>query len=69
MNDEYFYKLVCIDDSNPIEYRVLLEKNISTLDEAHEFVQIHMHEFIPNLVKWMLIPFKKDAIKINGEPA
>lgn len=66
--DEYFYKLVCIDESNPLEYTVLLEENVDTLDKVHELVEKHIHEYIPNMVKWMLIPFRKDSVVI-GESA
>ena len=64
--DEYFYKLVCVDESNPLEYTVLFEKNVDTLDMAHELVQRHIHEYIPNMVKWMLIPFRKDGMAVRG---
>lgn len=67
--DNYYYKLVCVDDTNPMEYQVLLDKNVSTLDEVHAFVERHIHEYILDLVKWILIPFKKDDVKVNGKPA
>ena len=63
--DNYYYKLVCVDETNPMGYRVLNDENFDSLDAVHEFVQRHINEYIPNLVKWMLMPFKKDEVRVK----
>lgn len=67
--DKYCYKLVCVDENNAMGYRVLSDELFNNLDDVHTFVEDHINQYTPELTKWMLLPFKKDAIKVNGEPA
>lgn len=54
-----FFKVVCVDESDPFEYRVLEEANRGSLKEVHDFVneRLEQHEG----AKWMLIPFSCKA--------
>lgn len=60
--DNYFFKLVCIDESNPIEYDVLEDVNIENLENVHEYVREHIQKHTPEHSKWMLIPMKKKFV-------
>lgn len=55
----YYFKLVCVDDNNPIEYCVLEDVNIENLEEVHKYVIDHIKKHTPEHSKWMLIPIKK----------
>lgn len=60
--DAYYYKLVCVDETNPLEFEVLEDMNVGSLDDVHKFVTEHIKDHQPDRTKWMLLPFKKDAI-------
>ena len=60
--DAYYFKLVCVDETNPLEYEILEDMNIGSLDDVHRFVKEHIKDHQPDRTKWMLLPFKKDAI-------
>lgn len=61
MNDpsHYAYKIVCVDETNPLEYEVLEDVNVSNLEEAHKQVvdRISRHNIINT--KWILLPIPK----------
>lgn len=68
--NKYYYKLVCVDENNPVSgYRVLTDELFDNLDDVHEFVQNNINQYYPELTKWMLLPFRKDEVKVNGKPA
>lgn len=48
-----YFKIVCIDESDPFEYKVLEDANRSTIDEVHEFVKekLPLHDG----AKWILL--------------
>lgn len=52
---EVFFKLVCIDESDPLEYLVLEDVNKKTLEDIHKFVKEHINEH-PEC-KWILLPY------------
>lgn len=37
--NQYFFKLVCVDETNPLAYEVLEDVNMRTLDEVHRYVE------------------------------
>ena len=55
MEQKMFYKLVCVDESDPLEYKVITDVNRSTLDDIHEYVKEHIGQYAH--AKWMLIPY------------
>lgn len=63
--DGYYFKLVCVDEQNPMEYCVLVDKIIGNLDEVHQYVKEHIKRYTPEITKWMLIPMRKDLVKIS----
>lgn len=54
----YFFKLVCIDDTNPIEYCVLEDVNVATLEDVHNFVVKNIYNHTPENSKWLLMPMR-----------
>lgn len=58
--EKYYFKLVCVNENNPLEYEVLEDVNVATLNEVHAYVvnRINKHTH-PELTKWMLLPIKK----------
>ena len=62
--DQYYYKLVCVDEANPLEYTILEEKNLDNLDAIHDFVKEHMDEHLTKRAKWILLPFKKEDFTV-----
>lgn len=55
MEQKMFYKLVCVDESDPLEYKVIIDLNRSTLEDVHEYVKEHINQHTN--AKWMLIPY------------
>lgn len=62
--DRYYFKLVCVDEQNPLEYGVLEDVNIDNLEDVHKYVVEHIDNHSPENVKWMLIPMLKTKTKI-----
>jgi len=57
--NNYYFKLVCIDDTNPIEFCVLEDVNVDNLDEVHNFVVNNIKNHPPEQTKWLLMPLIK----------
>lgn len=57
--DAYYYKIVCVDETNPLEYEVLEDVNVGCLEDVHKFVTEHIGNYQPDKTKWMLLPMKK----------
>lgn len=58
--EKYYFKLVCVNENNPLEYEVLEDVNLSTIDEVHKYVIEHFNKrTLPEMTKWILLPMKK----------
>lgn len=57
--EDYAFKLVCIDDSSPLEFVVLDDVNRSTLTEIHEYMMANAGKYDLNSCKWLLLPIHK----------
>ena len=44
MEKKTFYKVVCIDENDVFEYRILEDVNKDTLDEVHNFVKENINK-------------------------
>lgn len=53
-----FIKVVCIDESDPLEYKVLEDKNVGSLNELHQFLDKKYPQYIDNGIRWLLLPSK-----------
>lgn len=62
--DDYYFKLVCVDEQNPLEYGVLEDVNLNNLEDVHKYVIEHFNAHSPEHIKWILLPMKKMNINI-----
>lgn len=60
----YFFKLVCVDEENPLEYEVLEDVNLDDLEAVHKYVEEHINKHSPETNKWMLLPMKKQKANL-----
>lgn len=61
MADSVFFKIVCVDENNPLEYGVLEDANRGTIQEALDFVGKNYRKH--DLAKWILLPYPKCMIQ------
>ena len=54
MEEGIFFKVVCVDESDPMEYKILEDVNRKNLNEVHDFVQQKINKHIG--AKWLLLP-------------
>lgn len=52
---EQFFRVVCVDEGNPFEYKVLEDANKGTLTEVHKFLDDNYYKHCGAGVKWMLL--------------
>lgn len=64
--DNIFFKLVCVCEQDPLEYTVLEDVNLPNLDDVHTYVVDHIGEYNPDKIKWILLPMKKNIVKIDN---
>lgn len=57
--DNYYFKLVCVDEQHPLGYCVLEDVNLNNLEDVHEYVEDHINNHPLDTIKWMLIPMIK----------
>ena len=53
-----YIKIVCIDESDPFEYKVLEDTNKKNLDELHKFLEDNYHKHTGAGVRWIILPAK-----------
>ena len=41
-----YFKIICVDESDPFEFQVLEDVNRGTIDEVHEFVKEKLSEVV-----------------------
>lgn len=63
--DNYYFKLVCVDEQNPIGYQVLEDVNLNNLKDVHRYVKKHINRHPLGAIKWMLIPMIKPTCVIK----
>lgn len=51
-----FFKVVCIDENNPFEYQVLLDKNFNSINNALDFIRNNYCKYNQN-VKWVILSY------------
>ena len=60
--EDFAFKLVCVDETNPLEYEVLEDVNAKDLDEVHKQISEKICKHNIATTKWMLLPIKKIRI-------
>lgn len=53
-----FIKVVCIDESDPLEYKVLEDKNVGSLNELFQFLDRNYSKHSDIGLRWLLLPSK-----------
>lgn len=54
MGENVFFKLVCLDDTDPFEYKIHMDLNRASLEEIHEIVKNNIGNY--QTAKWLLLP-------------
>ena len=54
MGENVFFKLVCLDDTDPFEYKIHMDLNRASLEEIHEIVKNNIGNY--KTAKWLLLP-------------
>lgn len=60
--EDYFFRLVCVDEKNPFGYPILAEKTLESLQDVHKYIDEHIDKHRPDSSKWQLFMFKKDNL-------
>lgn len=55
----YAFKVVCLDENNPIEYSILDDVNKSDMNEVCKYLQESYKYFDMNNCKWIILPISK----------
>lgn len=50
-----FLKVVCIDEGDPMEYKILEEANRANLAEVHGFLQENFYRHKGPGIRWLLL--------------
>ncbi len=51
-----FVRVICVDESDPMEYKILEDVNKGTLDEVHTFLEETYYKHIGSGIRWLLLP-------------
>lgn len=52
--EKEFLKIVCVDESDPLEYKILEDANRSSLQEVHEFISSRYDKH--KGARWIMYP-------------
>jgi hypothetical protein len=63
--EDYYFRLVCVDEQNPLYYHVLVDETLETLEDVHTHVKENIKNNIPDISKWILIPIRKKGLIIR----
>ncbi len=59
MKNNYAFKIVCVDENNPIEYSVLDDVNVGDMDEVCKYISKNYKNFNLDVCKCIIIPIQK----------
>lgn len=57
--NNYAFKIVCLDENNPIEYSILDEVNVGDIGEVCKYLKENYNKFNLSVCKWTIIPIYK----------
>ena len=67
--NEYFFRLICLDETNPLHYSILEEENFGNIQDLHEYMDNHIDDHHPDRSKWILLrQSKTNLLNIIEEP-
>ena len=55
----YAFKIVCLDENNPIDYSILDYVNKSDINEVCNYLQENYKKFDMDNCKWIILPISK----------
>lgn len=55
----YAFKIVCVDENNPVAYTILDEVNKGNMLETCKYLQDNYSDYDLNKCKWIIIPIPK----------
>lgn len=56
---EYAFKLVCLDDTSPMEFAVLDDVNRGNLQEVFDYLNENISRYDIGKCKWILLPISR----------
>ncbi len=59
MNNNYAFKIVCLDENNPIEYSILDDVNVDDMNKVCEHIRKNYKKFNLDVCKCIIIPIPK----------
>ncbi len=59
MNNNYAFKIVCLDENNPLAYSILDEANVGDMKEVCEYISKNYKRFNLDVCKCIIIPIAK----------
>lgn len=59
MKENYSFKIVCLDENNPIRYSILDEIILGSIDEVCTYFKDNYDKFDLEVCKWVVIPIYK----------
>ncbi len=59
MNNNYAFKIVCLDENNPLAYSILDEANVGDMKEVCEYISQNYKRFNLDVCKCIIIPIAK----------
>ena len=51
-----YVRIVCIDESDPIEYKILEDVNRGTIEDVNSFLKESVSQHVGNGIRWLLLP-------------
>lgn len=58
--NSYAFKIVCVDEFNPIRYHVLDDINKDNITEVCQYLKSNYYNFDLSKCKWIIIPIPKN---------
>ena len=59
MKENFAFKIVCVDENDPIEYKILDDVNKDNITEVCQYFKSHYNDFCLKNCKWVIIPIPK----------
>ena len=54
--EKEFIRIICVDESDPLEYKILEDSNRGNLDEVHTFLNERYSKHKGTGIRWLLLP-------------
>lgn len=58
--EQFAFKIVCVDENDPIEYKILDDINKDNITEVCQYLKSHYTDYDMNNCKWIILPICKN---------